>query len=130
MTDVQKYVRKPRIVIGESDYEQLMGLASGTGRWAEAADDLLSEMERAKVVAPNKVPTEVVRMGSVVRYQPDNGPERVVTLVFPAEADISTGKISVLTPVGTALIGLKAGQSIAWEARDGRKHLLTVLAVE
>jgi hypothetical protein len=46
-----------------------------------------------------------------------------------ADADISEGKISVLTPVGTALIGLRKGQSIAWSARDGKRHALTVLDV-
>jgi regulator of nucleoside diphosphate kinase len=52
-----------------------------------------------------------------------------VTLVYPAEADIAEGRISVLTPVGTALIGLRAGQSITWRTRDGRKQVLTVLRV-
>ena len=129
MTNIQNSARRPRIVIGKGDYSQLMGLATGTGRWADAADDLLSEMERAKVVAEDKLPLEVVRMGSLVRYRPDNGPERDITLVYPADADISSGKVSVLTPIGTALIGLAVGQAINWEARDGRKHMLTVVAV-
>jgi len=81
------------------------------------------------VPAP-KLGSSVVRMGSTVTYRPDNGAERTVQLVYPADADIAQGKISVLTPVGTALIGLDIGQSITWEARDGRKHVLTVLAVE
>jgi regulator of nucleoside diphosphate kinase len=69
-------------------------------------------------------------MGSTVEFRPDGGQPRRVTLVFPGDADISEGKISILTPVGTALIGLAPGQSIAWTARDGRRHRLTVLKVE
>jgi regulator of nucleoside diphosphate kinase len=53
-----------------------------------------------------------------------------VTLVFPAEADIAEGKISVLTPVGAALIGLTEGQSIMWTTRDGRDQELTILSVK
>jgi regulator of nucleoside diphosphate kinase len=54
----------------------------------------------------------------------------MVTLVYPVDADIATGRISIMTPVGTALIGLRVGQSISWRSRDNRKHMLTVLAVK
>lgn len=50
--------------------------------------------------------------------------------MFPVDADFAAGRISILTPIGTALIGLSPGQSIAWTARDGRRHQLTVLSVE
>ncbi|WP_325053327.1 GreA/GreB family elongation factor [Sinorhizobium meliloti] len=56
----------------------------------------------------------VVRMGSTVEYETDTGGRRTVALVFPINADISEGKISILTPIGTALIGLSVGQSIMW----------------
>jgi regulator of nucleoside diphosphate kinase len=69
-------------------------------------------------------------MGSTVQFKSDDGQQRRVILVFPGEADISQGKISVLTPVGAALIGLSEGQSIMWTTRDGRDQQLTVLAVE
>ena len=62
-------------------------------------------------------------------HRPDNGVERTVTLVYPAEADIAQNRISVLTPVGTALIGLARGQSITWTARNGTRHVLSVIAV-
>ncbi len=51
-------------------------------------------------------------------------------LVFPGQADIGAGKISILTPIGTALIGLSEGQSIVWTARDGKERRLTVIKVE
>ncbi|WP_407649143.1 GreA/GreB family elongation factor [Devosia algicola] len=50
-------------------------------------------------------------------------------MVYPVQADISRGRVSVLTPVGAALIGLRTGQSITWETRDGRNNVLTVLSV-
>jgi regulator of nucleoside diphosphate kinase len=69
-------------------------------------------------------------MGSTVRYVTDTGDDRTVTLVYPAEADISSGKVSILTPIGAALIGLSPGQSIDWQARDGRFHRLTIESVQ
>ena len=69
-------------------------------------------------------------MGSRVRYRTAaDGEERDVTLVFPAEADITRSRVSVMTPVGAALIGLRKGQSITWITRDGRKQVLTVTGV-
>ena len=69
-------------------------------------------------------------MGSTVMFKPDTGDAKTVVLVFPGDADISEGKISILTPIGTALIGLSTGQSIMWTARDGRRHELSILAVD
>ncbi len=68
-------------------------------------------------------------MGSIVTFKPDTGDPKTVTLVFPGDADISQGNVSILTPIGTALMGLSAGQSIMWTARDGRQHQLLVLQV-
>jgi regulator of nucleoside diphosphate kinase len=95
----------------------------------DTAEELLSELDRAKVVADDSVPRDVVRMGSVVEYSSGNDRKRV-SLVFPQEADIASGKVSVLTPVGAALIGLAKGESITWTARDGSNHELTILSVE
>jgi regulator of nucleoside diphosphate kinase len=130
MPSLRRYDLKPKIVLTEDDHRKLIALAlAGTGHTSDAADDLLYEIERARVVPAPKLAPSVVRMGSSVTYRPDNGPERTVTLVYPADADIAEGKISVLTPVGTALIGLDVGQSITWEGRDGHRHVLTVLSV-
>jgi regulator of nucleoside diphosphate kinase len=127
----QKTHRKPKIIVGEIDHERLTGLATtALERVPEVAEELLAEMDRAKVVAPGKLPADVVRMGSFVTFDSDSAQHRRVQLVYPGEADIEQGRISVLTPIGAALIGLAAGQSIAWTARDGKKHVLTVTAVE
>ena len=94
------------------------------------ADELLGELERARVVEDDQIGANVIRMGSSLRFTTTSGEDRTVMLVFPAEADIAQGKVSILTPIGAALIGLSAGQSIDWTARDGRIHQLTVEVVE
>lgn len=131
MQEKAKNRRKPNILVAEQDYERLMNLAAtATERMPEVSEELLSELERARVVANGSLAENVVQMGSTVGYRTDSGEERTVTLVFPGEADISEGKISILTPIGTALIGLHTGQSIDWTARDGRIHELTIVRVE
>ena len=123
--------RKPAITISRSDHEALVRLADSIAeRNPTVFEELTTELDRARVVADNHLREDVVRMGSTLRYMTDSGENRTVTLVFPAEADISAGKVSILTPIGAALIGLSAGQSIDWEARDGRIHRLTVEHVD
>ena len=119
----------PNIILERSEHSQLSLLAlAGTGHTADTADALLHELDRAQIVTEPEVPADVVRMGSTVRFRTGRD-TRQVQLVYPADADISLGRISVLTPVGTALIGLRAGQSITFTARDHRPQMLTVLAV-
>lgn len=131
MATATKRHRKPAITISHSDHEKLNRLAESIAdRNPDVADQLFAELERARVVADAQLPREVVRMGSTLRFTTDAGEDRVVTLVLPNEADIAAGKVSILTPIGAALIGLSAGQSIDWTARDGRTHRLTVESVE
>jgi regulator of nucleoside diphosphate kinase len=65
-----------------------------------------------------------------VTFKQDGDQTRRMTLVYPAEESLDEQKISVMTPIGAALIGLAVGQSISWTARDGRRHELTVQKVE
>lgn len=121
----------PSIILTLSDYERLSNLAyTVADRTPGGCEALFSELDRAVLVADGSLSTNVVRMGSTVTYKTEAGDARTVTLVFPGDADISDGKISVLTPVGTALLGLSTGQSITWNGRDGRPHQLTVFEVE
>ncbi|ANK95443.1 MULTISPECIES: nucleoside diphosphate kinase regulator [Rhizobium] len=123
-------LRKPPIAIGDTDYRRLNKLALAVAdRLPEISDGLLLELERARVVPDGSIPEKVARMGSTIEYETDAGTQRTVTLVFPEDADISEGKISVLTPIGTALIGLSEGQRMSWTARDDSQHTLTVLAI-
>jgi regulator of nucleoside diphosphate kinase len=121
----------PNIIVSNADYERLTDLANASiERLPEVAEELLSEMDRANVVHDGSVPADVVRMGSTVTFRSDDGRERTETLVYPVDEDSDAHKISVMTPVGAALIGLAEGQSISWTARDGRRHELIVVKVK
>jgi regulator of nucleoside diphosphate kinase len=91
---------------------------------------LKSELENAVVVDPGRVPPGVVTMGSRVRFEDHTSGEiREVTIVFPENANATEGKVSVLAPVGTALLGLSVGQSILWPFPDGSTRNLRVVAL-
>jgi len=115
----------PDITIGNIEHRRLLALASAHAD----ADWLLSELERATIVADYAIPRDVVRMGSTVSYRNRRGYRRVVTVVFPHEADIEENRVSVLTPVGATLIGLREGQSISYRTRAGNTSTLTILKV-
>jgi regulator of nucleoside diphosphate kinase len=85
---------------------------------------LRRELDRAIVVSSEAVPPDVITMNSRVLYVDEStGERRSVTVVYPAEADASEGRVSVLAPVGAALLGLSAGQAIEWDFPDGRRRL-------
>lgn len=135
MQEITKSRRKPSIRISRTDHQRLSALADAIAeRNPELSEVLFAELDRARVVGDGSVPAETVRMGSTVTFSSDAGSSegsdtKTVTLVFPGEADIAEGRVSVLTPIGAALIGLSEGQSIGWTARDGREHALSVLTV-
>lgn len=131
MTSKNANRRKPAISVSDADFPRLMRLAEAIADQSpELADELLEELERARVVKAARLSDSVVRMGSTVTYSSDDGQHKTVTLVFPVEADIARGRVSILTPIGTALLGLSPQQSIEWTARDGRRHRLTVESVD
>ena len=85
---------------------------------------LQQELDRAIVVSSEAVPRDVVTMNSHVVYVDETtGERRSVRIVYPAEADASDGRISVLAPVGAALLGLALGQSIEWKFPGGLRRL-------
>lgn len=91
---------------------------------------LKRELDRAIVVSSVAVPPDVATMNSMVRYSDETaGEQRTVFLVYPQKADGSAGKISVLAPVGTALLGLSEGQAIEWDFPDGSRRRLRLLEV-
>ncbi len=121
----------PVITMTQSNYETLSRLAeSWASKDLEVSEFVWAELDRARVVEDRRISNDVVQIGSTVRYTTNTGDTRTVSLVFPGEADIALGKVSVMTPIGAALIGLSPSQSIEWTARDGRTHKLTVEQVE
>ena len=91
------------------------------------AEQLESELQRATVVDSRDVPPTVVTMNSEVVYEDcRTGERRVVRVVFPNEADAGRGKVSVMAPIGSALIGLSIGQETEWRVPGGRKRIRVV----
>lgn len=121
----------PPLKIEAADFETLARLSQAAqAKSPEVADYLAPDLERAHVVATGSLGEAVVRMGSRVSFRDETtGWTQDVVLVFPAEADIERRRVSVLTPIGAALIGLSTGQTITFHSRDGARRELTVLGV-
>ena len=121
----------PPITISGIDFDRLSRLAELAADKAPATADFLAREVARATLAPSGFPLNgIVAMGSEVEFRDDvTGQIRVVTLVYPEDADIAASKISVLTPVGAALIGLSAGQSIEWQTPTGGWRSLSVLRV-
>jgi regulator of nucleoside diphosphate kinase len=122
---------RPTITLSAEDYERLIALAhAARKRVPDLADELADEIGRAHVLGKGQHPQHIVCMNSEVEFRDDTtGKVQRVTLVYPEEADISQRKVSVLTPVGTALIGLLTGHSMTWQAPNGELRQLTVISV-
>ena len=117
-----------RIIITEHDHERLEVLLTST--FAKAIgpsaylDDLRAELDRAEIVRPDKVPRNVVTMNStVVLRDLDTKETETYTLVFPDAADIANNRLSVLAPVGTAILGERVGEVVRWRVPQGWRRL-------
>ncbi|KRG67381.1 nucleoside diphosphate kinase regulator [Stenotrophomonas chelatiphaga] len=121
----------PSITVSSHDLARLEALLDSPAASAlPAAAALSDELTRAAVKAPGEMPEGVVKMHSRVECEDaTSGEKHVLTLVYPREANVDEHKVSVLAPVGTALLGLSIGQSIDWDAPGGRKLKLRVTAV-
>lgn len=123
--------RLPKIHLDKTLVGRLEALAASVMRRSpEVGERLIDEIARAKLVAPNKMRDDVVTIGSVVTYRDlDMTREHTVSVVYPENANIEEGLISVLTPVGVALLGLSPGATISWVTRDDETRQLEVLEV-
>lgn len=116
------------IYITEFDMERLHKLVDDARRMDRNAsqhlEGLAAELSRAQVVAPADVPADVVTMNSKVRLRDlDADEEMIITLVFPGDANIAQSKISILAPIGTAMLGYRIGDVFTWEVPDGVRRL-------
>jgi len=120
--------RRPAIVVTDADARRLRGLLAARRdselRDEAHLDELESELERALLVSADAVPPDVVVMDSAVRVRDlSNDEPREYTLVYPAEADLDAGRISVLAPLGTALLGFREGDEVEWLMPGGLRRL-------
>lgn len=122
----------PRITLSRDDYERLSALVKSAMISApDVAEILAGEIARAHVLAAGRCPQDVVSMNSEVAFRDEKtGRIQTMRLVYPPESDVSKGRLSVLTPVGAALIGVRVGESISWETPAGEVRTLTVLSVK
>ena len=122
--------RRPPVHLIDSECDMLVDLALQIeGRNPAVAAMLLEEIERAETHKVDALPAGTVTIGSEVDFLDESTHRmRTVTLVMPGEADIEAGRVSVLTPVGAGLIGLREGRTIDWPDRDGTPHRLRILA--
>lgn len=119
----------PAIYITIADYDRLSEIAPEHETAAVGPALLSRELDRAHIVGANSR-RRFVRLDSTVTYEDvETGRERTVRLVLPRDADIDRGRISVLSPVGAALVGLPAGREFEWQDREGRRHAIRVIAI-
>lgn len=122
-------LHNPPIVITRIDLDRLRWMLSGPARRdTDAAVALSEEIDRAEVVEPTQLPPDVVSMNSTVRLrEQSSGREYELTLVYPGE----TGEncVSVLAPVGSALLGLSVGREIEWPLPSGQTACIKVLGL-
>lgn len=122
-------VKEANIYITKMDQERLTKLIEITrerdnGVNLEYLNRLEEELDRAEVVVPSDVPPDVITMRSKVRLKDlGTGEEMVYSLVFPTEAKFDEGRISILAPIGTAMLGYRHGDVIEWEVPSGLRRL-------
>lgn len=110
-----------RIIITEQDMQKLKKLVD-----AEVDDaknkphvlDLDNELKRAEIVSKNEIPDDIITMNSSVLLSLD-GMDETITLVYPHEADVDNNMLSVLSPIGTAIIGFREGDVVEWAVPSG-----------
>jgi regulator of nucleoside diphosphate kinase len=115
-------MRTESIIITNTDLERLLPVLDQHD--TAASDSLASELHRAEVVDQRAVPADVVTMNSEVVYEDTaTGVRRRVKVVFPKDADAGKGHVSVLAPIGSALLGLRVAQTIEWIVPSGTKKI-------
>ena len=124
----------PDLFLSRLDCERIEALLELPGSAAIDTSALEAELARAQIVEPAQMPADVITMNSTARFKVvgaggDTGEERELTLVYPRDANGQPDKVSILAPVGSALLGLRIGDSIEWPVPGGRTIRLQVLSI-
>lgn len=121
----------PPLIVDAAHYDSFEALARRVQpQLPQLAGLLLSELSRAELREAADIPDDVVVPGARVTYQDEgSGAIRSLVLVWPAQADAATMRISILSPIGVALLGLRSGQRMRWQLDDGETRMLSVLHV-
>lgn len=120
-----KTVTSPRVIyITQQDMKRLRPLIEGVKNSRDDLRGLQAELEHAHVVTPAEVPADVITMNSKARLRDlDTGEEMIFTLAFPGNASIEHDRISVVAPIGTAMLGHRVGDEFQWEVPAGAVRL-------
>ena len=125
--------QRPALLLSRVDVERIEDLLDRPQYRSLNTAPLREELERAELVEPGEMPDDVITMNSTALVKVIDDQEQAheyeLTLVYPRDADGSSDKVSILAPVGSALLGLSVGQSIEWEAPGGRTLKLRVRSV-
>jgi regulator of nucleoside diphosphate kinase len=119
-------MNQPKIFVTTKDSGKLRELIRKAYHSEYRASDYLKklaeEIEKASVVEPDQIPSDVITLNSTARLVDQNTDEEMLyTLVFPEDADVATGKISILAPIGTAMLGYKTGDTFEWDTPGGKR---------
>lgn len=119
---------KPPLILSSLDLDRIEALLAGIPSSALAGKaELQAELDRADVLAPEEMPPNVVTMNSTVQFTiVETGKELRLTLVYPRDLDGSADKVSILAPVGSALLGLSVGDELAWPGPGGKAMTVRV----
>ena len=121
-------MQEDAILITERDYLRIRYILGKLN--SEDYENLEIEIERAKVIDEKDIPTDLVRMNTTVTFITlQDEKKSTLTLVYPEDANIAEGKISILAPLGSALIGLRVNQEINWMFPDGKTKTIKILEV-
>lgn len=121
----------PEITITETDHERLTALLESRASGDPVVSLLRRELDRAEVVESLDVPNDCVTMNSTVLLEdPDTREQYRLMLVYPHAADFDAGRISIVAPMGAALLGLKKGQEIDWPVPNGRVRTIRVVSID
>lgn len=116
------------IILTQTDLHKILAVTSLAPQALRSM--LEEELSRASIVADDQLPPGVVAMNSFVTFEDVvESKQSMVTLVYPHEANIDENKISILTPIGSALIGLRTGQNIRWVLPNGKEKNLRIISV-
>ena len=125
---------KKRLILTKEDFEVIMSYLKGIkGKFTfnqQEADEMKQELKNAKLISKTKFPADVVKLNSRVTIKEEgDGKVMAITVVPPVQADIRKMMISVMSPIGTALIGYQKGEQVSWNVPAGRKTF-TILDVQ
>src|SRR6185312_3306127 len=123
--------KKNKLVLHKNDYDTLLSYSKDTRNYKSFDQhnvvELLDELKKGEVIDHKDFPADAVRINSKVKIE-DRASKRILDLmlVLPDKADVSTGKVSVMAPIGVALLGYRKGQEVNWQVPAGKKHFKIV----